>query len=156
MLNMPDFNGSSFKERIEYYYKISKLISCNSTTIIVLRCSYYGSVVNYYGACSYIPPYYPNKLLGLDPEIEIVDPTGCGNAYLGALTAYISQQNANTVNTILNGCYYGSMAAALTLQQIGPFQVDNNMFNDTSTIELFIEYGDSYSIVKKAFPQLFQ
>ena len=149
---MPSFLSNL--EAIQYFIGIAKDISSNNKCHIVLRCSYYGSVINYNGEIVYIPPYYTNSLLGKEKEEEIVDSTGCGNAYLGALTAFLSITD-NSIENVVLGCYYGSIAAGLTIEQFGPYSFENDMFNNSTIEDRMLTYKYNMETVKLQYPSLF-
>lgn len=91
---------------------------------VVLRCGPYGSIIRLQsGACHYLPPYYTGFLKGV-PDQEIVDTTGCGNAFLGALTAYLGI-HGHSEESIVQGCIAGTIASGMTLEQYGPPPINN-------------------------------
>ncbi|KAI9840261.1 MAG: hypothetical protein M1837_001796 [Sclerophora amabilis] len=64
----------------------------------------------------WLPAYYGRSDAALSaPSGKIVDPTGCGNAFLGAYAVGLLETQDDT-----QAAYYGTVASSFALEQIGP------------------------------------
>eukprot|EP00834_Sanchytrium_tribonematis_P002033 NODE_56_length_28873_cov_1.243101.p9 type:complete len:331 gc:universal NODE_56_length_28873_cov_1.243101:11041-12033(+) len=143
----------SIESSIKFYANIAKVLS-HEKTIVILRCSYMGTIL--YKNCNYeyIPPYYTSKLLkGID-DPEIVDPTGCGNAFTGAVTAHLSL-TGNSFENLVRACHLGSIASGLTIEQFGPPNYKNGLWNETEVQHRYNTYIDKCKSLKEYHPNLF-
>ena len=109
---------------ITFFHTMAKHLS-QGLHHIVLRCGPYGAIVHLSsGTSTHLPPYYTGTLVHQQPDDAIVDTTGCGNAFLGALAAYLGKHGVQQHN-ILEGCIMGTVASGMTLEQYGPPPIDS-------------------------------
>ena len=53
------------------------------------------------------------------PFVNLVDPTGAGDSFAGALFSHLSKRNSFTEKDILDGMIYGSAMSSFTIESFG-------------------------------------
>ncbi|KAI0156506.1 Ribokinase-like protein [Xylariaceae sp. FL1272] len=77
--------------------------------LVVIRSGEHGVYYLSKSRAEWLPPYY-------DPECDkVVDPTGAGNAFLGAFTVSFQETRDSR-----QACIHGSIAASFAIEQFGP------------------------------------
>ena len=59
----------------------------------------------------FIAPAYPLE--------RVIDPTGAGDSFLGALMGYLASKNGNPINHIRKAIIYGSVVASFCCEGFG-------------------------------------
>jgi sugar/nucleoside kinase (ribokinase family) len=87
----------------------------------------------------WLPPFYTTGV-GEEQAIKVVDPTGAGNAFLGAF----SIGHLQTGGDIIEAACYGSVAASFALEQVGmpekSNEADKELWNGASVLGRLHEY----------------
>jgi sugar/nucleoside kinase (ribokinase family) len=71
---------------------------------------------------------HPDGLLSMPayPVMEIVDPTGCGDTFAGALATFLAQGDGNiTKQELAEGLVHATVTASFTLQSFGTNKIRN-------------------------------
>ena len=150
LLGLPEPHNPNCCENVaeEFLPYITKTLK----SAIVLRCGEMGSLLMTHAQKRWFPPYYIN-------QSKVVDPTGCGNTFVGAFTTgyILSDGDLNAA------CICGTLASGIaiethgvpTLSEIGREELWNNLsFNDRARIylkdnpTLSIEYKQFISMIR--------
>lgn len=86
----------------------------------------------------WLPPFYAAEMEG-EQESEVVDPTGAGNAFLGAFSiGYLETRD------VIEAAFYGSVAASFAIEQVGMPRKSNErkeeLWNGASVRERLDDY----------------
>lgn len=93
----------------------------------------------------WLPPFYDKRpvVSGGEPSSfeEVVDPTGAGNAFLGALAVGLHTTNGN----LRDAAYYGAVGASYALEQVGLPEVRHSgdgteLWNGSNPFERLEQY----------------
>ncbi|KAE8383132.1 putative PfkB family kinase [Aspergillus bertholletiae] len=86
----------------------------------------------------WLPPFYRSRP-GEKPDAKVVDPTGAGNAFLGAFAIGYLQ-----TGSIVEAACYGTVGASFTLEQVGMPERSNDteeeLWNGASVFSRLHEY----------------
>jgi sugar/nucleoside kinase (ribokinase family) len=85
----------------------SKEIMEMGPRVVIIKMGEYGSMmVNSDGDCFILPAY---------PTTVVIDPTGAGDSFAGALMGYLAQAGKVDVVSLRNAMVYGTVAASFTI-----------------------------------------
>ncbi|ODV97210.1 hypothetical protein PACTADRAFT_48959 [Pachysolen tannophilus NRRL Y-2460] len=115
---------------------------------IVLRCGKMGCYcLNNSGLSKWFPAYHHP----LNPDYKVVDPTGAGNAFLGALaTGFVKSDKNWTI-----ACICGNIGSGLAIEQIGmPKLTKGDRWNGKTVQERFKLYLDRNKDIDFDFKKL--
>lgn len=92
-------------------------------------------------APKWLPPFY-GEGMGKEQSYKVVDPTGAGNAFLGAYSiGYLRTED------IIEAACYGSVAASFALEQVGmpttSKEGDQELWNGVNVLKRLQEYKKS-------------
>ncbi|KAJ6043808.1 hypothetical protein N7499_006226 [Penicillium canescens] len=108
--------------------------------VVVIRAGENGCLVQSRGlARKWIPPFYETKIEE-EQASNVVDPTGAGNAFLGAF----SVGWIHTGGDVVEAASYGSVAASFALEQVGmpvmSRKYDRELWNGVSVTGRLLDY----------------
>ena len=100
--------------------------------VVIIKKGEHGSLMlNSDGDCFMLPAY---------PTSVVIDPTGAGDSFAGALMGHLAQRNRVDVISLRNAIVYGTVAASFT---IGDFSIHGIKSAKMSTIE------DRFDLLRK-------
>lgn len=100
----------AFQQRIE---ELGRLVSARlDTSIMVVRCGAQGSCLVANSTVSWSPAF-------LQSSDAVVDPTGAGNTFCGALARLIDRERLRDVSHLEEACRRANVAAGLACMQVG-------------------------------------
>lgn len=108
--------------------------------LVVVRSGEFGVLTLSATAADWLPPFYDG------PSSKVVDPTGAGNAFLGAFTTAFCESGDPKEASI-----FGSVAASFALEQFGVPQLSlgshgsEELWNGTSVMARVNEFRDRIS-----------
>jgi sugar/nucleoside kinase (ribokinase family) len=107
----------------------------NRKGAVIVRCGEHGCYIASDGFNGSLPAYHQPEA---SEKSRVVDPTGAGNAFLGALCIGMLDAPSLGVDPYLCGSIYGSIAAGCAVEQIGFPRLtseDNELWNGVSMRE---------------------
>ena len=92
--------------------------------IVVIKRGEFGSIMLNSNGDSFIHPAFPTE--------TVVDPTGCGDSFAGAMMGYLANARRVDIVTLRDAIVYGTVAASYT---IGDFSIDGINSTDIESID---------------------
>jgi len=99
------------------------ILSMGPRVVIIKRGEFGSMMYNSDGDCFFLPAY---------PAEVVIDPTGAGDSFAGALMGHLAQQEKIDIISLRNAMVYGTVAASFT---IGDFSIHGIKSIDFSAIE---------------------
>lgn len=103
----PPFNKATIEQYAMKFLESG--IGQDGKGLVVVRAGEHGVLTLTSSGPEWLPPYYA------EPSPKVVDPTGAGNAFLGAFSLKLQETGDPREASI-----YGSVAASFALEQFGP------------------------------------
>lgn len=102
--------------------KFLPYMSKTSKSAIVLRCGEMGSLLYSHKGKKWFAPYHID-------QSKVVDPTGCGNTFVGGLSTALALTDGN----LIMACICGTLASGASIEQHGPPRLgDADTWNGTT------------------------
>jgi sugar/nucleoside kinase (ribokinase family) len=121
-------------------------IGPEGTGAVVVRAGENGCFVLCGLISQWLPPFYTTEMIE-GQDSKVIDPTGAGNAFLGAFSIGYLQ----TGGDIIEAACYGSVAASFALEQVGMPEKSNEgyeeLWNGVSVLRRLHKYRARLGVV---------
>ncbi len=88
---------------------------------VIIKTGEYGAMLFHKDGFFVIPAY---------PVVELHDPTGAGDSFVGALTGYLAGKNATDFASLKQAMIYGAATASLTVESFSCYKLEENGFDE--------------------------